>query len=69
MSDVIYLLVLVAFFAAAAGLVNLCQRVIGDDDAVTTAPTTPPTAVHADGTHAVASSDPASAAALTEVTR
>ena len=32
MSDVIYLLVLIGFFALAAGVVRLCESVIGPDD-------------------------------------
>jgi hypothetical protein len=35
MSDVLYVLVLLGSFAALAGLVRLCDRIIGDDEAVT----------------------------------
>ena len=44
MSDLIYLVVTVAFFAAAAGLVGLCERIIGRDDpaAVAVAPASGP---------------------------
>lgn len=32
MSDLIYLALVVAFFAAAAGLVRACEHIIGPDD-------------------------------------
>ena len=38
MRDVIYLLVMIGFFAVAAGLVGLCERVIGHDEPTTTTP-------------------------------
>ena len=60
MSDLIYLVVTVAFFAAAAGLVGLCERIIGRDDptAVVVEPATDP---------AVAPGPPPSDADLTAV--
>jgi hypothetical protein len=35
MSDVLYVLLLLGSFAALAGLVRLCDRIIGGDEAVT----------------------------------
>ena len=32
MSDVVFLTVIVAFFAVAAGFVRACDRIVGDDD-------------------------------------
>lgn len=32
MSDLLYLVLVVAFFAAAAGLVSVCERIIGPDE-------------------------------------
>jgi hypothetical protein len=40
MRDVIYLLVLVGFFVVAAGVVRLCESVIGPDDAVSSSSAT-----------------------------
>ena len=49
MRDVIYLLVIVGFFAMAAGVVRLCERVIGHDDSQP-APASAPEPVTASGT-------------------
>lgn len=39
MSDLIYLAVIVGFFAAAFALLRACERIIGPDLPATTAPT------------------------------
>jgi len=38
MADVLFVAVLVAFFAACVGFVRLCDRVIGGDEAAAPAP-------------------------------
>ena len=69
MSDVIYLLVLVGFFFAAAGLVNLCQRVIGDDETVSTTATPATDADAPSEGPPTSAADPSAAALVTGAAR
>ena len=34
MADVAFVLIIIAFFALAAGFVQLCDRIIGDDEEI-----------------------------------
>jgi hypothetical protein len=44
MRDLIFLLVFAAFFAIAVGVLRLCERIIGPDDAATDGSETAPAA-------------------------
>ncbi|MBK7018771.1 MULTISPECIES: hypothetical protein [Candidatus Neomicrothrix] len=44
MTDVLLLILLVGAFAAFAGYVRICDRVVGPDDSVDVTPTTTPSA-------------------------
>ena len=48
MSDLIYLLVIVGFFALAAGLVRACEHIIGPDPVPATTSTTSSTSAEPD---------------------
>jgi hypothetical protein len=52
MGDVIFVLVIVAFFAAMVLLVRACDHVIGPEDLVTSSREVPPPAAGDDGTPA-----------------
>lgn len=42
MSDLLYLAVLIGFFALCSGLVTLCDRIVGHDDPVASTPVPEP---------------------------
>ncbi len=43
MADLLFVVITIAFFAAAAGFVHVCDRIVRRDDAVDAAPTAPAT--------------------------
>lgn len=43
MSDLIYLAVIVGFFALAVGLLRACEHIVGPDPVTATTPATPST--------------------------